>query len=67
MAIQSSDFSQPERIVETKLVLNDIQEIQLRPSTLDEYIGQSQLKKHLSIAIQSAKIRNEPLEHLLFY
>lgn len=67
MAIQSSDFSQPERIVEPKLVLNDIQEIQLRPSSLDEYIGQSQLKKHLAISIQSAKIRKEPLEHLLFY
>ena len=39
----------------------------LRPRTLDEYIGQSQIKKHLRIAIESARIRKETLEHLLFY
>jgi Holliday junction DNA helicase RuvB len=44
-----------------------ISEISLRPRRLDEYIGQSQMKEHLSVAIQSAKIRNKPLEHILFY
>ena len=43
------------------------EEVALRPASLDEYIGQSQIKKHLRIAIDSARIRKETLEHLLFY
>jgi Holliday junction DNA helicase RuvB len=39
----------------------------LRPQTLDEIIGQDTVKEKLSIAIQAAKQRNEPLEHILFY
>ena len=39
----------------------------LRPKTLENYIGQSQIKKHLTVAINSAKIRGNPLEHILFY
>jgi Holliday junction DNA helicase RuvB len=42
-------------------------EVALRPASLEEYIGQAQIKKHLRIAIDSAKIRREPLEHILFY
>ena len=38
-----------------------------RPKTLEGYIGQSTIKKHLSVSISSAKIRNQPLEHILFY
>ena len=30
-------------------------------------MGQAQIKKHLKVALESAKIRNEPLEHILFY
>lgn len=39
----------------------------LRPRTLDECIGQQNVKDKLSIAIAAAKQRNEPLEHILFY
>lgn len=39
----------------------------LRPLSLDEYIGQEELKKSLKIYIQAAKARNEALDHLLFY
>lgn len=42
-------------------------EFSLRPKNLTEYIGQSAIKKHLRIAIDSAKIRKEPLEHILLY
>ncbi|MFN3283159.1 MAG: Holliday junction branch migration DNA helicase RuvB, partial [Pseudothermotoga sp.] len=38
----------------------------LRPHTLDDYIGQSEVKQKLKIAIQAAKMRNEPLDHILF-
>lgn len=38
----------------------------LRPHTLDDYIGQTEVKQKLKIAIQAAKMRNEPLDHILF-
>jgi Holliday junction DNA helicase RuvB len=39
----------------------------LRPQTLDECIGQTTVKEKLSIAIQAALHRGEPLDHILFY
>jgi len=39
----------------------------IRPKTLKDYTGQSQLKETLLISIQAAKKREEPLDHLLFY
>lgn len=42
-------------------------EERLRPQRLQEYIGQSSLKEVLDIAIQAAKSRQEPLDHLLLY
>ncbi len=39
----------------------------LRPETLGECVGQSNVKEKLAIAIQAAKQRAEPLEHILFH
>ena len=39
----------------------------LRPKTLDECIGQSDLLQRLRIAIRAARQREEPLDHVLFY
>ena len=39
----------------------------IRPQTLDEYIGQSENKENLSIFIKAAKMRGEPLDHVLLY
>lgn len=39
----------------------------IRPEAIDDYIGQKALKEVLSIAIQAAKSRQEPLDHLLLY
>lgn len=39
----------------------------IRPKKFDEYIGQSQLKETLAISLDSAKQRQQPLDHLLFY
>lgn len=41
--------------------------VALRPRTLDEYIGQREVVTRLRIAIEAAKQRGEPLEHLLLY
>ncbi|MEL6940184.1 MAG: Holliday junction branch migration DNA helicase RuvB [Cyanobacteria bacterium J06598_1] len=39
----------------------------IRPDSIDDYIGQKALKEVLKIAIQAAKSRQEPLDHLLLY
>jgi Holliday junction DNA helicase RuvB len=39
----------------------------LRPPTLDEYVGQKKVKDKLSIALQAAQRRGEPLEHILLH
>jgi len=41
--------------------------VNLRPQTLGQYIGQSQLKQSLSIFIEAARKRGEPLDHVLFH
>ena len=43
------------------------EEISLRPQTLEEYVGQKDLKKNLRVFIGAALHRDEPLDHLLFY
>ncbi|WP_407269574.1 Holliday junction branch migration DNA helicase RuvB [Radiobacillus sp. PE A8.2] len=42
-------------------------ELSLRPTTLKQYIGQHKAKQNLSIFIEAAKMRNEPLDHVLLY
>jgi len=39
----------------------------LRPKQLSDYVGQETIKRHLSVSIGSAKIRENTLEHVLFY
>jgi Holliday junction DNA helicase RuvB len=41
-------------------------DVSLRPQTLNEFIGQKHLKDNLSIFIQAARTRQEPLDHVLF-
>lgn len=42
-------------------------EFTLRPQSLDEYIGQKKVTDNLKIFIEAAKLRGEPLDHVLFY
>lgn len=42
-------------------------ELSLRPTTLKQYIGQDKAKNNLSIFIEAARLRNEPLDHVLLY
>ena len=39
----------------------------IRPKSFEDYIGQSALKETLKISIEAAKLREKPLDHLLFY
>ena len=42
-------------------------EFALRPESLNEYIGQQSVTKNLKIFIEAAKLREEALDHVLFY
>ena len=57
-----------DRIVEVETIdFESSEEISLRPSIWDDYIGQEQIKKNLSVFIEASKKRNEALDHILFY
>ncbi len=44
-----------------------IEEVTLRPSSWDEYIGQEQIKKNLKVFIEASRKRSEALDHILFF
>lgn len=57
-----------ERMVTGELQPEDTAtELSLRPTTLNQYIGQQKVKENLKIFIQAAKMRHEPLDHVLLY
>ena len=39
----------------------------IRPETIDEYVGQEDVKENIRIFVEAAKMRNEPLDHVLLY
>ena len=56
------------RIITTDVMEEDFSlEGNLRPQTLDEYIGQEKTKNTLKVYIEAAKQRCEPLDHVLLY
>ncbi len=63
------ESSKNERIVSQCNIWSDniIIENSLRPKTLENYVWQESIKKHLLVSIKSAKIRKETLEHILLY
>ncbi len=69
MSIDFSDsgFETEEPLVTTSLTRDDESEGSLRPRTLREYIGQKKAKGNLEVFIQAAKMRGEPLDHVLLH
>lgn len=57
-----------ERVISTQIQEEDIKiEKNLRPQTLDGYIGQNKTKENLKVYIEAAKLRKEALDHVLFF
>ena len=57
-----------KRIIQTEATIEDeLMEKNLRPTSLNEYIGQEKVKKNLKVFIEAAKKRHEPLDHVLLY
>ncbi|MBE6987622.1 MAG: Holliday junction branch migration DNA helicase RuvB [Clostridia bacterium] len=68
MAIEfQTQEQQDDRIISKHLTTEDDNENVLRPKTLSEYVGQEKAKDNLSVYIDAAKMRNEPLDHVLLY
>jgi Holliday junction DNA helicase RuvB len=57
----------PDRLVAGKRVDEDAAELALRPQTLDDFVGQKQVRENLKIFIAAAKGRGEALDHVLFH
>jgi holliday junction DNA helicase RuvB len=67
MSIKSSKPDITRTVAPTQAEEEIVSEISLRPRSLEEYVGQTEMKAHLRVAIDSARIRRTPLEHILFY
>jgi Holliday junction DNA helicase RuvB len=55
-----------ERIISPEPLIEEGDDLTIRPARLDEFVGQVQVKETLKIAIEAAQKRDEPLDHLLF-
>lgn len=67
IAFSEEGFETEEPLVTTSLTRDDENEGSLRPKTLNEYIGQEKAKGNLEVFIQAAKMRDEPLDHVLLH
>ncbi len=56
-----------ERLISEEETIEDNFEQNIRPGTLDDYVGQTEVKENLSIFIKAAKLREETLDHVLLY
>ena len=61
-----STFDEDRLVMSTKGEY-DAEENALRPKTMADYVGQKKVKENLSVYISSAKMRGEPLDHVLLY
>jgi len=62
-------ISPSEQVVDQEIGLRDEIDTRrsIRPTTLDQYLGQAELRERLSVALDAAKERNDPMEHVLLY
>ncbi len=56
-----------ERIVDGQELTEDSFEKSIRPISINEYIGQSEVKENIEVYIKAALMREEPLDHVLLY
>ncbi len=69
MMEEINEFDFENRIVSNEYDAIEDGEVEncLRPRTLEEYVGQEKAKSNLKVYIESAKLRAEPLDHVLLY
>lgn len=65
--MEVTDFD-AERLISPQPMWEDADaELSLRPKSLQEYIGQEKVKQNLEIYLEAARMRGEPLDHILLY
>jgi Holliday junction DNA helicase RuvB len=57
----------PPRVIAPEQIEQDAPEASIRPLTLDDFVGQQQLRSNLRVFIEAAKSRREALDHVLFF
>ena len=69
MMEEINEFDFENRIVSNEYSSEQDADVEndLRPKTLDEYVGQTKAKENLKVYIESAKLRGEALDHVLLY
>ena len=65
MSISFSDNQFEQAITTTSILPEDAGDVSLRPRFLSEYTGQEKAKDNLKVFIEAAKMRGEPLDHVL--
>lgn len=56
-----------ERLIDANPTYEDTFDRNIRPEYLEEYVGQEKIKANLKVFIEAAKMRDEPLDHVLLY
>lgn len=56
-----------DRIIDAEEKKEDVFEKNIRPQSLEEYVGQHEIKENLRVFIKAALMREEPLDHVLLY
>ena len=67
MSISFSGDPGEQVVTSTSILPEDTGEVSLRPRSLSDYIGQEKVKENLSVFIKAAKMRGEPLDHVLLH
>ena len=67
MSINFSEDAQQEVVTSSRVLPEDSGEGSLRPRLLRDYIGQEKAKENLQVCIDAARLRGEPLDHVLLY
>lgn len=61
------DGRDEDRVIAAEFTDSDAVDVALRPQTLDDFVGQKQLRENLRVFINAARARGEPLDHVLFH
>lgn len=61
------EYEENQRLVAGAEAPEDLEDVSLRPRKFEEYIGQEKVRANLSVFIEAAKQRKEPLDHVLLY
>lgn len=67
MSISFSEDAQQEVVTSSCVLPEDSGEGSLRPRLLKDYTGQEKAKENLQVCIDAARLRGEPLDHVLLY